>query len=124
MVVLRTPHPPPPYYANLINSHERSVSQRRGESRQNKKGSTVAGLQHRGVKMDVAGMRARLAFTQTLEADLQIGLQAIETSGRNPQSSAGFPERLNQVENWVIPMAVFIMLTWELTRHKRDTFLP
>jgi hypothetical protein len=74
--------------------------------------------------MDVAGMRARLAFTQTLEADLQIGLQAIETSGRNPQSSAGFPERLNQVENWVIPMAVFIMLAWELTRHKRDTFLP
>jgi hypothetical protein len=41
--------------------------------------------------MDVAGMRARLAFTQTLEADLQIGRQAIETSGRNPQSSAGIP---------------------------------
>ena len=32
-------------------------------------------------------------------------------------------ERLNQVENR-LPMAIFIMLTCELTRHKRDTFLP
>jgi hypothetical protein len=49
---------------------------------------------------------------------------AIETSGSHPQSSAGTPERLNQVENWLMPIAIFIMLTCELTHHKRDTFLP
>ena len=81
----------------------------------------MAGLQHRGV---VAGMRARLAFTQLWRRTYKLVVKPLKRAVAIRNHPLVSPERLNQVENWVMPMATFIMLTCKLTRHKRDTFLP